>query len=254
MRSFFVIGLVLFLITSCKELIDKENGEHFNVDEQLYSTATITDGKIQSPINILTTNAAEGNDHQINILCGDGIKVETVANTGHSVQLNFESGNTIVFDDKRYDMIQAHFHTPSEHQVDGLTFPMEMHFVNKLLTNSEQDSSAYLVIALLIKMGEENTFIKKFIGHIPTEENQTILKTNAPAWEKEWLLDEVDQTLHYYYYQGSLTTPPYTETVNWLVSKKIFEASPEQIQYINDLEGNNARHVHALFNRTIETN
>lgn len=254
MRSIFTFSVILLLISSCKQLNTNEYGDHFNVDEELYSTATITDGKIQSPINILTTNMAEGNDHQIAIQCGEGIKVEAVVNTGHSVQLNFEPGNIIVFDGQRYDMIQAHFHTPSEHQVDGLTFPMEMHFVNKLLTESEQDSSAYLVIALLLKMGQPHPFIEKFIDYIPAEANQTAFESDAPAWQEEWLLDEVDQTLHYYFYQGSLTTPPYTETVNWLVSKKIFEASPEQIQYINDLEGNNARHVHALFNRTIENN
>ena len=254
MRNIAFISLLVLFITSCKNQNHNEHFDPLEFQEELYSSGTNSDGEIQSPINILTTHIAEGNDHQISIQCGAGIKVETVVNTGHSVQLNFELGSIIVFDSNRYDMIQAHFHTPSEHQVDGLTFPMEMHFVNKMLTNSDQDTSAYLVIALLFKMGESNEFISKFIDSIPLEPEQTALQSDAPAWKEEWLLDDVDQTLHYYFYKGSLTTPPFTETVNWLVSKKVFSGSPEQIMHINDLEGNNARHVHALFNRTIENN
>lgn len=60
------------------------------------------------------------------------------------------------------------------------------------------------------------------------------------------------RALHYYHYRGSLTTPPYTESVDWLVAKEIIEAGPKQIQRINLLEGNNARHVQALFSREID--
>lgn len=254
MKQFLVFGLAAIL-WSCNTSHTSEYEEHFESDQELYSDETVSDGMIQSPVNILTTNIAEGNDHQIEIQCdAPGIKVETVTNTGHSVQINFKHGNQIVFDGAHYEMIQAHFHTPSEHQVDGLTYPMEMHFVNELISESKQDTTAYLVLALLIKMGESNEFIADFINRIPTEENTSASISDAPTWKEEWLLDDVDQALHYYYYKGSLTTPPYYETVNWLVSKKVFEASPEQIQYINDLEGNNARHVHALFNRKVENN
>lgn len=58
--------------------------------------------------------------------------------------------------------------------------------------------------------------------------------------------------IRYYQYRGSLTTPPYTESVEWLVLKDVFEASPEQIQRINQLEGDNARRVQALYNRVVE--
>jgi carbonic anhydrase len=57
----------------------------------------------------------------------------------------------------------------------------------------------------------------------------------------------------YYSYRGSLTTPPYTESVRWYIAKHIFEASPAQIEAINKLEGNNARHVQALFGRTVSS-
>ena len=56
----------------------------------------------------------------------------------------------------------------------------------------------------------------------------------------------------YFSYAGSLTTPPYTETVNWVVLQKVFEASPEQIQRINELEGNNARQIQELYGRKVK--
>jgi carbonic anhydrase len=55
----------------------------------------------------------------------------------------------------------------------------------------------------------------------------------------------------YFYYKGSLTTPPYTESVNWYVMKTIIDASPVQIQKINKIEGDNARHVQALYDRSV---
>jgi carbonic anhydrase len=56
----------------------------------------------------------------------------------------------------------------------------------------------------------------------------------------------------FYHYRGSLTTPPYTETVEWLLLKDIRTASPTQIATINSLEGDNARHVHALHGRVVD--
>ena len=254
MKSLFFPGALLTIILSCQVQKQTVHDAHLDIENEqdLYSMATADEGKVQSPINILTCNLKEGEDRQVDIDCPDGIKIETITNTGHSVQLNFKSGSEVVLDDLHYKMIQAHFHTPSEHQVDGVTFPMEMHFVNQLV--SEHDNSGYLVIAWLFKMGEANDFIDEFMARIPQEEHHTVKAGETTKWDQEWMLDETDHTLHYYYYEGSLTTPPFDETVKWLVAKKMFEASPEQIRYINSLEGNNARHVHALFNREIQNN
>ena len=61
-----------------------------------------------------------------------------------------------------------------------------------------------------------------------------------------------DLNYDYYHYRGSLTTPPYTETVEWLIVKDVFEASPEQIRRINLIEGDNARRVQAMYGRKVE--
>ena len=246
--------LVFWQIGFAQDVKKSSHSAHLEVKDDLYSVETPDEGLVQSPINILTCNLEAGNDHQIAINCPGGIKIETITNTGHSIQLNFKSGSEVVLDERHYKMIQAHFHTPSEHQVDGMTYPMEMHFVNELIPDDREDTTAYLVIALLFKMGEPNEFIDDFMARIPEQDHHTVKAGDKTEWKQEWMLDEVDKELHYYYYQGSLTTPPFNETVDWLIAKKSFTASPEQIRYINSLEGNNARHIHALFERKIQSN
>lgn len=253
----FLLPLALVFIWQVSLSQEQKNpghNAHLEVNDELYTVETPDEGLVQSPINIVTCNIEPGNDHQISIECGSGIQIETITNTGHSIQLDFKSGSEVVLDNRHYRMIQAHFHTPSEHQVDGMTFPMEMHFVNQLFVEGREDTTAYLVIALLYKMGEPNKFISDFMSRIPVEEHNTVKAGEKTEWKQEWMLDDEDKEMHYYYYQGSLTTPPFNETVEWLVAKKIFSASPEQIRYINSLEGNNARHIHALYERKIESN
>jgi carbonic anhydrase len=111
----------------------------------------------------------------------------------------------------------------------------------------------YLVVGALFKMGKENKFIESFINKIPDSENDTTLLDKDPVYIDD-LLKREEPFSDYYYYRGSLTTPPYTETVRWVIMKKVLEASPEEIQRINELEGNNARHVQAIFSRQIENN
>ena len=203
-------------------------------------------------MNILTAKTATG-QHQIR-LSGNNPRVENISNTGHSIQLNFEPGPTTTFDGKVYDFKQCHFHTPSEHQVDGVTYPMEMHCVGLLPAPEGSDAPPeYLVGGFLFKMGDENHFISEFLGQVP-ESVQTVDVQEGESVYLEDLLGELGEDEHYYVYRGSLTTPPHTESVTWLLLAHIFEASPEQIQNINRIEGNNARHVQALYGRKVEGN
>ena len=157
----------------------------------------------------------------VEILKGDGVKAQDIVITDHSVKLDFKPGTVIRFDGQEYHFLQAHFHTVSEHQLDGITYPMDIHFMSMTNQQDEIKDAGYL---------EEN-----------------------PVYVNDLLRPE-EPFNDYYYYRGSLTTTPYTESVNWVIMKRVLEASPEQIQKINVLEGNNARHVHALYSRTIESN
>jgi carbonic anhydrase len=207
-------------------------------------------GLVQSPINILSSEAKHGK-HSVTLNFNG--EINTVENLGHTVQLNFEPGNTITFDDKTFEFKQLHFHTPSEHLIDGMTFPMEMHVVNTLLGQKEDETPVYLVIAYLFKMGKEEPFINQFIEEIPTKEERSRTINISTLTESRMDGNQLKKELKsYYHYKGSLTTPPYTESVYWYVLSRIFEASPEQITRINEIEGDNARHIQGVYGRDVD--
>lgn len=217
---------------------------------QGYVLPGLEHGLSQSPVNISSQMAEGGDSHEIVMHFKD--EINKVDNLGHTVQLDFKEGSSITADNETFDFIQCHFHTPSEHLIDGVTFPMEMHIVNTMADQAKGATTEYLVISALFKEGKENKFIAEFLNRIPKEE-KTSTELTTGAVRLSDLFDKADRELlgHYYFYKGSLTTPPYTESVRWYVSKHIFEASAAQIEAINKIEGNNARHVQALYGRVV---
>ncbi len=219
--------------------------------QQGYILPGLDHGFEQSPIDILSAANTNGK-HNIKLFFNDDVK--EIENLGHTVQLDFTEGSTIVQDDTTFAFKQCHFHTPSEHLIDGMTFPMEMHIVTLMPNEDKNATPQYLVIGILFKEGKENKFLADFLNAIPKEEGGTA-DLKAGTVKLADLFGEVPKAIkgNYYNYKGSLTTPPFTESVRWYISKHIFEATPEQIEAINKVEGNNARHVQALFGRTITT-
>ena len=216
---------------------------HGSGKSQGYIFPGLAHGLSQSPINIRSHTADSGAaKHSVHVNYKKS--AETVVNKGHTIEVDYDEGSTITFDDQVYDFKQFHFHTPSEHLIDGVTYPMEMHMVHTL----QGQDATYLVIGALFKEGKTNPFLEEFISHIPTEAG----KTETPENVFVDINDVFEGDDEYYTYQGSLTTPPYTETVRWGVLKRIHEASPEQIALFNELEGNNARHIQALNTRQVE--
>ncbi len=216
--------------------------------EQGYVLPTAQNGLAQSPVNIKTNQVNESDTHSVALYYNKSH--EELVNLGHTVQVNYDEGNIMSFDNKDYIFRQFHFHTPSEHLIDGITYPMEMHMVHTLAGQKEGETPVYCVIGVLFKEGKENPFIDEFIESIPQEEGE-VKEVKNHYIDINDLLDQADD-LSYYHYQGSLTTPPYTETVTWLIIKQVLEASSEQIEILNRLEGNNARHVQALYNREVD--
>lgn len=205
----------------------------------------------QSPINIISSVNDEGK-HPITMNFTD--EINKIENLGHTIQLDFKEGSTITQNDTTYQFKQCHFHTPSEHQIDSVTYPLEMHIVN-IMPNEDKDATPqYLVVGVLFKEGKENKFIADFIDAIPKEEHST-KDVQTGKVKLADLFGPVPKEIkgHYYFYRGSLTTPPYTETVRWHIAKHIFEASAAQIEAIHKLEGNNARHVQALYGRVVSS-
>jgi carbonic anhydrase len=203
-------------------------------------------GLLQSPVNILS-GRAEGGHHEISLNLHDA-EPSYLENKGHTIELKFQSGSSVTLDGKEYALKQFHFHTPSEHQVDGITYPMEGHIVNMTEPEDSADPPQYLVVSFLFRMGEEDPFIQSFLDDVPYEKGGEKLEPGRVYLSP----NDRNPNFQYYHYRGSLTTPPYTETVEWLIVKEIQQASPEQIRRIHALEGDNARGVQALYGRTVE--
>ena len=127
-------------------------------------------GLLQSPINILSEQSEKGK-HNITFNFKD--EINNVQNLGHTVPLDFEPGSTVNVDGKTFEFKQVHFHTPAEHLIDGITYPTEMHVVNTLIGQAEEDTTEYLVISFLFRMGEENEFINEFIDLMPGDKDES---------------------------------------------------------------------------------
>lgn len=257
-----IFGLAV-LVTSCGQSkkedapLSTENPNEVNATApdaeskkaQGYIMPGLDHGFEQSPINIISTANDKGK-HNITLFFKD--EINKVENLGHTVQLDFAEGSTITQNDTVFAFKQCHFHTPSEHLIDGMTYPMEMHIVNIMPNEDKKASPQYLVVGVLFKEGKENKFIADFLNAIPKEEKGTAdLKLGKVRLHDLFGTIPKNLTGAFYNYLGSLTTPPYTETVRWNITKHIFEASAAQIEAINKIEGNNARHVQALYGRKI---
>jgi carbonic anhydrase len=277
MKSFFPyhIIIIISLMAACKDSGKNENlkdtvahseqnhftdsGNNIVKSEAPDASAKVAQGYAmprldeklsQSPINILSDSTLTDTNQQVSIKYGTDIT--EIENLGHTIQLDFKAGNDFTVGGKTFTSRQFHFHTPSEHLIDGLTYPMEVHIVNILKDSDTTKSPQYLVVAFLFKMGKENQFLKEFLNKIPEEEHNSSL----PAGKVKFgdLFSQISNKVisgGYYSYKGSLTTPPYSESVTWIVNKYILEASPEQILTIEKLEGDNARHVQALHARKV---
>lgn len=164
-----------------------------------------------------------------------------IVNNGHTVQISFKEGNMLVLDNAAYQMKQVHFHAPSENKIHGKSYPLEAHFVHA-------DSKGNLTfIGVMFKEGKENPGLAKLWLQMPNEEGAPILlKTRVIPSEL------MPENRSYYRFSGSLTTPPCTEGVRWILLKTPVTASKEQIElFERATHHHNNRPVQALNGRVI---
>ncbi len=155
-----------------------------------------------------------------------------IVNNGHTIQVNVEPGCACIIDGTRYDLIQYHFHHPSEHLVDGKPHEMEAHYVHKTADGN------IAVIGVFIRPGAENAALAPMYSAMPKTEgpDQAFAKLDPSAAFPA-------NRRSYYRYRGSLTTPPCLEGLVWTVFGEPIEASKEQIQAFATLFPINARPV-----------
>ena len=199
--------------------------------------ATCKTGKVQSPIDLAQANTAG----QIAVSANYKAAPLTILNNGHTVQVNFPAGSTMTSAGREFYLLQVHFHTPSEEAINGKRFPMVAHFVHKDATG------ALGVLGVLFEEGAANSELAKIIAAAPKYE-----KAAAPvAGVTINPADLIPSALNVYRFQGSLTTPPCTEGVNWHVAQSTVTASPDQIRAMISIMGNNARPLQPLNDRLV---
>ncbi len=195
-------------------------------------------GAAQSPINIV----GAVNDPTLTDIVLDYDSSKTaIVHTGHSLQWNYDDGSTITMNGVSYELEQFHFHTSSEHTVDGRSYPMEVHFVHK------DDATGKLgVVGVMFSEGAANPTLAKFMDNLPTSKDQRY--DNAMKYIAS---DLMPAEKGYYTYPGSLTTPPCSQIVTWAVLKTGVEASKQQIDKMHEIMHTNNRPVQPLNGRAI---
>ncbi len=196
------------------------------------------DGKSQSPINI----QEYAQDPNLAPLMPAYVPAPLdMVNNGHSLQVNLAPGSKMTVGGKTYDLLQFHFHTPSEHYIDGAPYPMEVHFLHR----SPQDGELAMISAM-VRLGAHNRVIEGLWQNAPAPgghrsvENFSILAS-----------DLLPRDLRYYKYTGSITTPPCIEGMQWYILQRPIEISEDQLRAFQALFPVNARPVQPLNGRRV---
>jgi carbonic anhydrase len=184
--------------------------------------ALCSTGKNQSPINITQTLEAETPKITINYTQGG----YEVINNGHTIQVNVNSGSSITLQGHTYQLKQFHFHAPSENEIDGKSYPLEAHFVHA------DDKGNLAVIGVMFKIGKENSALKKAWANMPAKAGD-----KAELVHKISAISLLPNNKDYYRFNGSLTTPPCSEGVTWLVMKKPMTVSQAQLEQFTKVMG-----------------
>jgi carbonic anhydrase len=173
-------------------------------------------GKNQSPIDLESTVAAQLKPLQFKY--GPGAR--EIVNNGYTIQVNYAPGSALIFENQYFQLNQFHFHAPGENRIGGKSFPLEAHLVHT-------DKSGNLaVLGIMFNAGSSpNAFLAKLWDKMPATKDG---KAELPAGLN---VAQLLPTLKAYYrFNGSLTTPPCSEGVRWLLIKSQASVSWEQIQ------------------------
>lgn len=189
-----------------------EGPEHWGELSEDYWACS--NGKNQSPINLVGFIESDLKPLGISYQVGGG----EILNNGHTIQVNYAAGSKISVDGHEFDLKQYHFHAPSENRINGKAYPMEVHLVHA----DKEDNLA--VIAVMFVEGKANVSLDKAWAYMPENTGDKHILPSRVSAE-----DILPANREYYRFNGSLTTPPCSEGVWWLVMKAPVTASKAQI-------------------------
>ena len=199
---------------------------------------TCANGKKQSPLNIVGPFEKSKDSLEVSYKSGP----LRMLNNGHTIQVNIPPGSTAKINGEVFDLLQFHFHRPSEEKVDGKPMAMVAHFVHK------SKAGKLAVIGVLLKEGKDNDAINVLWDNAPAKEGPEV-KLDKISFDPGKL---IPSALAHYAYEGSLTTPPCTEGVNFYILKTPVDISKAQVAKFPFKM--NARPVQPLNGRKIGAN
>lgn len=166
-----------------------------------------------------------------------------VSNNGHTVAVSYDDGDQLALGGHVYPLVQYHFHTPSEHTVAGQHFPGELHLVHRAA------NGRLAVVGVMLESGAHNAAFDAVIGHLPATAGASERVDRVPV--------DIDALLpasrHAFRYEGSLTTPPCSEGVEWLVMRTPVSIDTHQLNSLTAVLHHNNRDTQALHGRAIKS-
>ncbi|MBI1876654.1 MAG: carbonic anhydrase family protein [Chloroflexi bacterium] len=239
-----VLSLVVGLITSVNPAVASgpvhwtyegaEGPEYWGELSQDF--ALCSTGTEQSPIDVPSTSSVNPADITFNYQP----TALNIFNNGHTIQVNYDPGSSIDVGGKTYDLKQFHFHTPSEHAVDSNHTDLEMHLVH------QSADGQLAVVGVMLRQGSENPAFQPVFDNLPAQESEPTAVGNVTVNASDLL----PQERTYYRYNGSLTTPPCSEGVQWLLMNTPVELSEVQVTAFQSIFQNDARPVQPLNERS----
>ncbi|WP_141120567.1 carbonic anhydrase [Salmonella enterica] len=190
----------------------------------------------QSPIDI--TNTIDGALPELNFTFEKNN--QEIINNGHTIQVN-TIDDIVIIDGNKYQLQQFHAHKPSENTIDNKQYPIELHFVHA------KDNGEIAVIGVMVEEGKANEGFETLLNNLPKEVN------NSKKIIKEIdISDLYPSNKDYYRFSGSLTTPPCSEGIIWIVMKTPITATKQQIEKLEKALGeDNNRPIQPLHGRVI---
>jgi carbonic anhydrase len=200
-------------------------------------------GQEQSPIDIQTAEKADLPALRFEYKSGP---LKYLINNGYTIRVNYHdapgNGNFLMVGDKRYQLTQFHFHHPSEEYIHGQPYDMVLHLMH-------QASDGKVVgVAVFLQRGSPNTTIQQIWDHMPTRKGN---EEEIPGIEVN-PADLLPRDVGYYTYVGSLTAPPCTEGVTWLILKTPVDISAEQVNAFAKLYPHDVRPIQPLNGRIVK--
>jgi carbonic anhydrase len=223
--------------TADKHWSYREHGGAAKWGELDRSFATCKLGKLQSPVDIRDARLADlpaiKFDYKPSPL--------KILDNGHTIQVNYAPGSSIDIGGARYELVQFHFHKPSEEKINGKPHDMVVHLVHK------GADGKLAVVAVLLDKGKMNPMIDLIWKNLPTEKEEET-RPGATVDAAELL----PANKGYFTFQGSLTTPPCSEEVRWFVLKNPVTISESELAAFGKRYPMNARPTQPLNGRTIQ--